>query len=263
MYMVDAWGVVYKIDVRSGTIGRILWKMDPGQEKIDRNRGVALWGNLVISVTSHDGRVIATDKETGKIVWDKNLRDQPDMTLNAAPLALEDKIIVGASGGDQGVRNWLVALDAKTGDEQWRTYADPGARRARAARPGRTSTTPGRPAAAPSMSPAPTIPTPTSPIGDRATRRRNTIRPTGPATISTPTARSRSTPRPARSAGITSTRRTTRWTTTRAARHILIDAKVNGEDRKIVTQRARNGFAYSFDRLNGQFLKATPVRAAR
>ena len=64
--------------------------MDPGQEKIDRNRGVALWGNLVISVTSHDGRVIATDKETGKIVWDKNLRDQPDMTLNAAPLALKD-----------------------------------------------------------------------------------------------------------------------------------------------------------------------------
>ena len=88
MYMVDAWGVVYKIDVRSGTMGRIVWKMDPGQEKIDRNRGVALWGNLVISVTSHDGRVIATDKETGKIVWDKNLRDQPDMTLNAAPLAL-------------------------------------------------------------------------------------------------------------------------------------------------------------------------------
>ena len=52
MYMSDIWGVVYKIDVRSGTQGRILWKMDPGQEKLDRNRGVALWGNLVISVAS-------------------------------------------------------------------------------------------------------------------------------------------------------------------------------------------------------------------
>src|ERR1700687_4175100 len=31
MYMIDAWGVVYKIDVRSGTFGRIVWKMDPGQ----------------------------------------------------------------------------------------------------------------------------------------------------------------------------------------------------------------------------------------
>jgi alcohol dehydrogenase (cytochrome c) len=40
--------------------------------------------------------------------------------------------------------------------------------------------------------------------------------------------------------------------------HILIDTKVNGEDRKIVARAARNGFAYSFDRLSGQFLKATP-----
>src|SRR3954466_5112564 len=84
MYVPDAWGVVYKIDVRSGTRGDIVWKMDPGQEKVDRNRGVALWGNLVISVTSRDGRVIATDKETGKVVWDKNLSDKTDMNLNAA-----------------------------------------------------------------------------------------------------------------------------------------------------------------------------------
>ncbi|MGZ3327637.1 MAG: PQQ-dependent dehydrogenase, methanol/ethanol family, partial [Xanthobacteraceae bacterium] len=44
LYITDVWGVVYKIDVRSGTQGRILWKMDPGQQKPDRNRGVALWG---------------------------------------------------------------------------------------------------------------------------------------------------------------------------------------------------------------------------
>ena len=49
--------------------------MDPGQGKPDRDRGVALWGNLVISVTGYDGRVIATDKETGRVVWDKNLLD--------------------------------------------------------------------------------------------------------------------------------------------------------------------------------------------
>ncbi len=49
MYMPDAWGVVYKIDVRSGTFGRIVWKMDPGQEKIERNRGVALCGAILSS----------------------------------------------------------------------------------------------------------------------------------------------------------------------------------------------------------------------
>src|ERR1700739_3041312 len=37
MYMTDAWGVVYKIDVRSGKSGDIVWKMNPNQEKIDRN----------------------------------------------------------------------------------------------------------------------------------------------------------------------------------------------------------------------------------
>src|SRR6516164_997790 len=115
MYMVDSWGVVYKIDVRSGTAGTILWKMDPKQANQDRNRGVALWGNLVISVTGYDGRVIATNKETGAVVWDKNLIDQADLELTAAPLALKDEILIGGSGGDRGLRGWLAALDPRTG----------------------------------------------------------------------------------------------------------------------------------------------------
>jgi alcohol dehydrogenase (cytochrome c) len=47
LYVVDQWGVVYKIDGRSGEMGRILWRMDPGQEKLPlANRDAALWGNL-------------------------------------------------------------------------------------------------------------------------------------------------------------------------------------------------------------------------
>src|ERR1700681_4448442 len=50
MYMVDLWGIVYKIDVRSGNSGRIMWRMNPKQEKVaNANRGVALWGNYVVS----------------------------------------------------------------------------------------------------------------------------------------------------------------------------------------------------------------------
>jgi len=49
MYVVDLWGIVYKIDVRSGDTGRIVWRMDPKQEKQGTNRGAAFWGNLVIS----------------------------------------------------------------------------------------------------------------------------------------------------------------------------------------------------------------------
>jgi outer membrane protein assembly factor BamB len=93
--------------------------MDPKLSKQDRNRGVALWNNLVISVTGYDSRVIATDKDSGQIVWDKNLLDQEDLELTAAPLALKDSILIGGSGGDRGLRNWLAALDPKTGEIKW------------------------------------------------------------------------------------------------------------------------------------------------
>src|SRR6202790_1902641 len=125
MYVTDVWGVVYKIDVRSGAAGRILWKMDPGQQKPDRNRGVALWGNLVISVAGLDARAIATDKESGQVVWDKKLGDQPDLELTAAPLALKDEIVIGASGGDNGVRAGRGGPWPQTGDTQWKTFMVP------------------------------------------------------------------------------------------------------------------------------------------
>src|ERR1700758_86351 len=96
LYVVDQWGVVYKIDVRSGDMGRIVWRMDPGQEKLPlSNRGAALWGNLVLSVANYPPRVIATDKETGKVAWEANLGDgQADLQRTAAPLAVKDKIII-------------------------------------------------------------------------------------------------------------------------------------------------------------------------
>src|SRR5258708_28132893 len=54
LYIVDQWGVLYKIDGRSGKAGRIVWRMDPGQEKIDAaNRGAALWGGFVITIANH------------------------------------------------------------------------------------------------------------------------------------------------------------------------------------------------------------------
>jgi alcohol dehydrogenase (cytochrome c) len=256
MYVPDAWGVVYKIDVRSGKSGDIVWKMDPGQEKVDRNRGVALWGNLVISVTSFDGRVIATDRDTGKVAWERNLRDQPDLTINAAPLALADSIIVGASGGDAGVRDWLVSLDATTGNVNWKTYAVPA---------------PGEP-------------------GSETWKDKNNAWQTGggafyvtgsfdPATNVTywgagnPTPKYDSSYRPGdnlftnSALAIDAATGKIRWyhqytpndtmDYDETGTHILIDGKVDGEDRKLLAHAGRNGFFYSFDRLNGQFLKAT------
>ena len=127
LYVVDLWGIVYKIDARAGDLARVMWRMDPKQEKApDANRGVALWGNFVISIANHPPRLIATNKETGKPVWETNLGDgQADLQLTAAPLPVKDKIIVGASGGDNGVRDFILAADAATGKVLWRQYVIP------------------------------------------------------------------------------------------------------------------------------------------
>jgi alcohol dehydrogenase (cytochrome c) len=127
LYVTDQWGVLYKIDGRSGDAGRIVWRMDPGQENVPlANRGAALWGNFVITVANYPPRMIATDKETGKVAWETNLGDgQADLQLTAAPLAVKDKIILGAAGGDRGVRDFIVALDAATGKLAWRKYVIP------------------------------------------------------------------------------------------------------------------------------------------
>src|SRR6266853_114763 len=73
LYLTDSWGVVYKIDGTSGDVGRVIWRMDPKQERQAVNRGAAFWGNLVISPANSPARIIATDKMSGKLVWETNV----------------------------------------------------------------------------------------------------------------------------------------------------------------------------------------------
>src|SRR5438105_14265094 len=109
LYITDAWGVLYKIDVRSGDVGRIVWRMEPKQERAATNRGAAMWGNLVITSANWPARIVATDKETGKVVWETNMVfGQRARGITAAPLAIKYKIIVGAAGVDSRVRDWIA-----------------------------------------------------------------------------------------------------------------------------------------------------------
>jgi alcohol dehydrogenase (cytochrome c) len=125
LYITDSWGVVYKIDGRSGDVGRVVWRMDPKQEQQRQSRGVALWGNLVISTGNGPGRVIATNKETGKVVWETAFPDIASVVITLAPLAIKDKIIVGAANSGAGIRDWIAALDATTGKRVWLKYTVP------------------------------------------------------------------------------------------------------------------------------------------
>jgi alcohol dehydrogenase (cytochrome c) len=258
LYIVDQWGVVYKVDVRSGDMARIVWRMDPGQEKLPlSNRGAALWGNLVISTANYPARVIATDKDNGKVVWETNLHDQPDVQLTAAPLAVKDKIIVGAAGGDRGVRDWIAGLDGKTGKLLWQQYVIPA---------------PGEP-------------------GSETWKDKNNAWQIGggamwitgsydPATnqviwgTGNPVPMFDPTYRPGDNlytnsmiswnpdtGGMNWYFQYTpgdHWDYDEAHTHILIDGQIAGQPRKLITHSARNGFLYTFERSNGQTLLAKP-----
>ena len=127
LYLTDTWGVVYKIDGTSGDTGRIVWSMDPGQEAASiANRGVALAGNLVISVANGPARVIGSDKETGEVIWETNVTgDTPRVEMTGAPLLVNGNVLVGAAGGDAGTRTWLAAYNVETGEEVWKQYNIP------------------------------------------------------------------------------------------------------------------------------------------
>src|SRR5712664_4121304 len=75
MYTSDGWGTVYKIDARSPNKGEFVWISESGvrhEGNIPRTRGIALWEDLVIA-NLPDGRVIAINRDSGEIVWDKQL----------------------------------------------------------------------------------------------------------------------------------------------------------------------------------------------
>jgi alcohol dehydrogenase (cytochrome c) len=259
LYVVDQWGVLYKIDGRSGEAGRIVWRMDPGQEKLPlANRGAALWGNLVVTVANYPARVIATDKETGKVAWEANLSDgQADLQLTAAPLAVKDKIVLGAAGGDHGVRDFIVALDGATGKLIWRKYVvpapgEPGSDtwkdRNNAWRTGGGAmwvtgsydvasnqvlwgTGNPVPMYDPYYRPGDNLYTNSVISWDPDTGKMNWYHQYVPGDM---------------------------WDYDAAGTHILIDGVVAGEPRKLVVHSARNGFLYGFERTNGQPLLAKP-----
>jgi alcohol dehydrogenase (cytochrome c) len=257
IYIPDSSGIVYKIDGRSGDAGRIVWRMDPKQERQAANRGVALWGNYVISIANQPARVLATDKETGKIVWETNVSDNPALRITGAPLAIKDKILMGAAASGSGIRDWIAALDAATGKLVWRKY---------------------------------TVPAPGEP-GSETWKDKNNAWQTGggavwvtgtydPQTNQTiwgtgnPVPEFNPTHRPGDNLFTNSAisydpdtgnmnwyfqyTPNDMWDYDEVGTHILIDIQINGETRKLVTHSARNGFVYTMERANGQIVLAKP-----
>lgn len=87
------------------------------------NRGAVLDGGRLFFNTL-DGHTVALDAATGKEIWKTKLGDiNKGETITMAPLVVKGKVLVGNSGGEMGVRGWLTALDAATGQIAWRAYS--------------------------------------------------------------------------------------------------------------------------------------------
>jgi quinohemoprotein ethanol dehydrogenase len=131
LYGILPWDVMFAIDARTG---QTKWRWDPDvpREHISGlccgpvNRGMAIYNGRVFAGLL-DGRVVALDQETGKVIWStQDTVPGGDTILTSAVRVVKGKVIVGSSGADQGERGYFTAYDADTGKRVWRFYTVPG-----------------------------------------------------------------------------------------------------------------------------------------
>jgi glucose dehydrogenase len=109
----------------------VKWKYEPKPRASSQgvaccdtvNRGAA-YGSGRVFFNTLDGQTVAVDANDGHELWRTQLGDiSRGESMTMAPLVVKDKVLVGNSGGEFGVRGWLTALDARTGKQAWRAYS--------------------------------------------------------------------------------------------------------------------------------------------
>jgi alcohol dehydrogenase (cytochrome c) len=119
----------YALDARSG---REIWHYSrprtkglAGDAASGINRGVAVVGDRVFTVTDN-AHLIALHRDDGHLLWDVEMADAgKNYGATGAPLAINDLVISGVSGGDEGIRGFLDAYRASNGERVWRFWTVP------------------------------------------------------------------------------------------------------------------------------------------
>ena len=120
---------VYALDARSGAtlwhFERPLTKGVIGDAGSGINRGVAIHGDRLFVVTDH-AHVLALERRSGRMLWDTEMADfRQHYGATSAPLVVNDLVISGVSGGDEGARGFVAAYKVSTGEQAWRFWAMP------------------------------------------------------------------------------------------------------------------------------------------
>jgi len=131
MFVTGSWSTVFALDAKTG---EQIWAYDPEVPRIWGknaccdvvNRGVAAWGNKVYFGTI-DGYLVALNAADGNVAWRVNTidRDWP-YTITGAPRIVQGNVLIGNGGGEMGVRGYITAYDAETGNQNWRFHTVPG-----------------------------------------------------------------------------------------------------------------------------------------
>ena len=129
MYLTQRPNDVVALDAETG---RAFWVYQhipsPDQRACcgSNNRGLAILGDTLFLATL-DARLVAINANTGRPLWDVVVGDiEAAYSMTLAPLVVKDKVIIGVGGGEYGIRGYIAAYDAQTGEEAWRFYTIPG-----------------------------------------------------------------------------------------------------------------------------------------
>lgn len=133
MYFTGSMNVIRAVDARTG---KLIWEYDPevykvleGQQQVmwKDSRGISTYGDKLFAGT-WDGRLIALDRATGKLVWEtRTFPLGSGLHINGAPKAFKGKVLIGNGGSEVSPnRAYVTAYDTETGKQAWRFYIVPG-----------------------------------------------------------------------------------------------------------------------------------------
>jgi len=261
LYFTADYARVFAVDARSGNI---VWRYEPEYEDGltamlccgPIHRGVAIKDDLVY-VARLDAKLVALNRADGKVVWEQTIDDwKRGVTSNSAPLVVGDHIIIGTSGGEYGVRGYLNSYNAKDGKLEWQTYVVPA---------------PGEPGSDtwPKDDSWKTGGGPTWLTGSYDAETNTLYWGTGnpgpwaadlrPGDNLWTCATLALDPDTGKIKWGYQYTPNDGWDYDAMATPILIDAKIDGQDRKVAAMSNRNGYFYALDRNSGEFIYAIPL----